>query len=454
MTLHCQNCNSPIRLDESLQSPTRAQVNSLLSKAHTGAALQVASPALFIPKDRLHIYQTAAKGALEPLFTKDATELRLSPDESGQSYVYISDAVENGTSTPQNAEEDTEGQLPDFSKIRTLNQVFEILLTNLDVTHPMCTDCSDLLTENYKMKFDQSQREADYYLTFLKKLKAREAALESQGVAAKELRDDDLSDITAVEQKKLQELENLEQQNRELEQQLRDLNEQLERETAKVREVYDLKNELDLSLQEKEDELELAKALYQMQLNQLDELRKFNVYLRLFNILFEEKAGRINGFRLGYKVPWPECNVALGQVLLLLSFLMKRLAITIPDYKLVPLGSKSYIVKLGPADAEHGNKPRSSSVHYLYSSNEFTLGKLFNFNKLDVSMLALLDILAQFEKKLIELDAELSFPYEISLRRETVGNKSIRVTSNGQWTDACKNLLVNLNWILSYASAQ
>ncbi|KAK7676912.1 autophagy protein 6 [Cerrena zonata] len=142
------------------------------------------------------------------------------------------------------------------------------------------------------------------------------------------------------------------------------------------------------------------------------------------------------------------------------------------------MGSKSQIVKVtysynqgdntdpNPSDADALNEAgtlsnqtqqqkllKSKTILNLYSSNEFSLGKLFNFNKLDVSMIALLDILYQIGKKLSTINQEIELPYGISKRRDSIGGKSIRVTSNGEWTHSCKFLLTNLNWILAYASA-
>lgn len=206
----------------------------------------------------------------------------------------------------------------------------------------------------------------------------------------------------------------------------------------------------------KQSHLEHSKALYQKQLDHLDSLRTLNIYKRLFNILFdgEESYGRINGFRLGYRVPLPEVNAALGQVVHLLKFLQKRLDLELEGYKLVAMGSKSYLVKTARVSAEEAEGRRGSSILQLHSTNEFTLGKLFNFNKLDVSLIALLDIVSQFEARIKELDEEFELPYAISPTHDKIGGKSIRVTLNSRWTEACTFLLTDLAWMLTFVSAR
>ncbi|OBA19051.1 APG6-domain-containing protein [Metschnikowia bicuspidata var. bicuspidata NRRL YB-4993] len=463
MAFRCQKCQTEIKLDASFESMSKSQAKLLVSKVPTPSLRTSVQPTKFIHPDRIEKYRQALMyGDDKASISEDYKSLEpVKPGELGQSFVYISDSEDVDTKYQDDDFRPCDNvgeQLPDFSKIKTLNQVFEILLANQDVGHPMCSECSDLLTENYKLKFDQSQKEKEYYRSFLKKLKDRE----SDSVDMEESLGDqlntaasDLKRLELMEQDRLSELESLEARHHELNQQLDSLNTKLEI-SGKVQldELFRLKNTLNLNLQEKQTKLDQAKALYQKHLNHLDELRKINIYKELFDILFEGDYGLINGFRLGYKVPWPECNVALGQIVRMLKFLKERLGIILEQYKLVPMGSKSYILKQQKSQSEPEFNPNTASFLQLYSSNEFTLGKLFNFNKLDVSMMALLDIIAQFEAQLMNTDNELSLPYKASLKNGTLGGKSIRVTSNGQWTDSCRYLLVNLNWVLSYASAR
>lgn len=476
MTFQCRQCKSPIALDESLKSLSKGQIEHLLKKSERQFEVAVKSPEHYIPSDRLELANKAlAEGDLEPHFSLERTSENESP-KTHLAYVFVSDSEIEGEHGQNNSEDsrerdghqDQDGlydeeQFPEFSKVKSLGHVFQILSTNQDVDYPMCADCAQLLTENYKLKFDQSQREKDYYMSFLKKMKEKRPFSDtSEDVLDKEMEAStaELRHLEDLQLSKLHELESLETTYGELSSQLEALSRELEElNVGKLEEMAKLRNSLNLELNQKQDKLDQAKAFYQKQLDHLDELRALNIYTELFTILFDKQDnwGRINSFRLGYRVPWPEVNMALGQIVLLLVFLKKRLSVTLEFYKLVPMGSKSYIIKNGASvnlveGEESGSK--AHAILPLYSTNEFTLGKLFNFNKLDVSMMAMLDILSQFEAKLTSFDHGLELPYKISAKNDTIGGKSIRVTSNSQWTEACRYLLIDLNWILSYASAQ
>ncbi|WPK26675.1 hypothetical protein PUMCH_004035 [Australozyma saopauloensis] len=499
MGYFCQNCLAPINLDDSLRNLSDQQRHLLVSRAAKAPPTPGLPAPKFIPKDRLERYNRALSLNPTEAELRDNTQGSHAENsyDSHRSFVYISDSEEaqEGNSANEHQEDEnreTNGhakahavengsdQLPDFSKVKSLNQVFRILLTNQDVSHPMCKECAALLTENYKLKFDHSQREKEQYASFLKKLKDRssaptssEAALDAKLSGAEA----ELQELRKLEEEKLQELELLEDKHSELMQQISQLDSKLEEiNETELSELFKMKNTFTSNLQLELARLEQAKALYKKHLNQLDRLRSFNVYTRLFDILFDagDGFGRINGCRLGYRVPWPELNVSLGHVARLVTFLKLRLDVQLDSYKIVSLGLKSYIVKYGHKTDESAepaqqtelslhsaNEPasttssnRSGTVLPLYSSNEFTLGKLFNYNSIDVSMLALLDILSLFERDLVKRDEGLAFPYVISATKGTIGGRSIRLSSNSPWTEACRYLLTDLNWILSYVSAQ
>lgn len=451
MSYQCQNCKAPLIIDDSLTDLSNSQKRLLLTKPHSSSPQAEPKSIDFIPQDRYDIYKKAVK-ANEGTPPRHSDFTALNKDENGHgSFVYVDAKTQEDDSQAQG---DNEEQLPDFSKVKTLNQIFQILSTNLSISHPICQDCASLLAESYKLKFDEVLIERDLYMAFLKKLQKRQAEFTANVSDVDERLQDassqhrGLQDQTAA---KLKELQALEETHESLLHQL----EEIEAETSlisdsELKEVLLLRNKLQLELEQKQDELDQMKELHQTQLDRLDNLRSLNIYTKMFNILFEELFGRINGFRLGYRVPCPEINVALGQVLFLLSFLAKTLKVEITPYKMVSLGSKSYLVT---QSAETSSDGKTHTLP-LYSTNEFTLGKLLNFNKLDVSMIALLDIISQFEAAIATEDPELELPYKISAKHDRIGTKSIRVTLNSAWTSACKMMLVDLNWLLTYTSSR
>ena len=86
------------------------------------------------------------------------------------------------------------------------------------------------------------------------------------------------------------------------------------------------------------------------------------------------------------------------------------------------MGSQSQIIKISKNNSST-HQPHKTILN-LYSTNDFSLGKLFNFNKLDVAMIALLDILSQIESKLLAIDEEMELPYTISSKRDSIGGRA------------------------------
>lgn len=444
----CQKCHRALELDDSLRRLTSAQSNLLTNITTHDHTESVPAIALYVPKERLELFDQVSQKPTQPLISRDLTDNTL----ANSNFSYIDVAEED------DLEDDVSDLAPISQRIANLTHIFQILSTNQGIDHPLCSECAGLLAENLKIKFDQSLKEKENYISFLKKLRDRDTSIDISEV------DDKLASavmhykqLEDEERAKLDELEQLELTKRDLDKQLSELNEELDHlNRHELRDVLRLRNKLDHELARRIDKLDQSKAVYQMHLDNLDKLRMLNMYTRLFDISFEKDSefGTINGLRLGYKVPWLEISAALGQVILLLVFLIKRLDLRLENYRLVPMGSRSQIVKLlVSSDSSASHKPKSKTVLNLYSVNEFSLGKLFNYNKLDVAMIALLDVVSHITNKLSEIDLEIEFPFAISPKRDSIGGRSIRVTSNGEWTHACKNLLTDLNWILAYTSA-
>lgn len=501
----CQKCDTPLNLDQSLLNLNESQLKLLVSQKKyklfrkaNSQILKDLDPQDYIPQDRLEMYQGITNQ--EPINHRNYFESEDDEDDEyedeeqnnqqqklhdsgftsdSNSYLVLNESDEFKENIKNSHDgDDTEDRSTDerndfrmSTRIKTLNKIFAILSNNQEIDHPLSEDCAKLLIENYQLKFDQSQKEKETYLSFLRKLKDKDSQLnlyneddENNEIVNPDLLHQDLDQklyqsiqefqkLSVQEKENLKELKKLEQTKTELETQLSNYEQELNnlRENG-LNSILRLKNKLQLELNEKNKKLEQSKAAYDVQLDHIDKLRNLNIYTRIFHISCDsqDKFATINGFRLGHKIIWPEINAALGQIVLLLVFLIKRLKLDLKNYKLVPMGSQSQIIKFSAKDAVDGTT-KSKTILNLYSSDEFSLGKLFNFNKLDVAMIALLDIVSLIEAKVLSIDQEIELPYEI--KNDTIGGKSIRVTSNSEWTSSCKFLLTNLNWILTFVSA-
>lgn len=466
--LNCKKCDLPLKLDESFYKATNAQLKLLMNRNSNGSDsndVHELNPKEYIPEDRLELFNEVYNPKIRPIHhlleSDDEDEEGDGDDGSDLStFVVLSEDRDMSQDTSERSSYENGDLFQRSARLKALNRIFSILSSNQDIEHPLSAECAELLIENYKLKFDQSQKEKDQYLSFLKKLKDREGTVENDQLDPK-LKESiqECNRLSVMEDEKLTELKQLETTHIELKDQLAHYQKELAHlKQNEVTDILKLKNKLQLQLQSKYSKLEQSKSAYKAHLNHLDKLRNLNIYTKMFQISCDQDNtyATINGFRLGYKVIWPEINGALGQIVLLLMFIVKRLDLKLKDYQLIPMGSQSQIAKFSilHQEGEDGvsRKVKTKTILNLYTSNEFSLGNLFNFNKLNVSMIALLEIVEQIEAKLILLDNEMELPYRIVASKGSIGGKSIRITSNSEWTHSCKFLLTNLSWILSYTS--
>ena len=225
------------------------------------------------------------------------------------------------------------------------------------------------------------------------------------------------------EQSLLQQIKEAEEKGRQLKKELTDAEVELGEVEKKENECYLQRNEYEMKLRSSMDDLGRAKSMYQSNMDQLDTLRKANVFTDTFDITFDGPVGRINELRLGIaddkSISWNEINAALGHIVLLLSVCIRILNISIPEYILVPMGSTSRIERIEKDKNDPDKKLKK--VFDLYSVGEFSLGRIFTHNKLDAGMMALLDgktkTAAQSELLYVTDDVVMVLPRDSGLGR-------------------------------------
>jgi beclin 1 len=177
--------------------------------------------------------------------------------------------------------------------------------------------------------------------------------------------------------------------------------------------------------------------------NQLELLKKTNLYNDAFHIWHDGHFGTINSFRLGdlpsRNVPWDEINAAWGQATLLLYTIAKKLNFKFSTYRLVPMGSNSKVVKLD-----------DQSTYELYGSNDYMLTKLLWYGRYDKAMLAFLHCLKELGDHAENEDKHFRLPYRMD--RDKIGEMSIKHNqyNTETWTKALKYMLTNLKWLLAW----
>jgi beclin 1 len=158
-------------------------------------------------------------------------------------------------------------------------------------------------------------------------------------------------------------------------------------------------------------------------------------------------------------VDWAEINAAWGQIVLLLVVVAEKLGYKFRDYKLVPVGSSSKIVKYDTKQQTSADGKRNGSILELYSSGTISLGLGLFHGKFDDAMVAFLDCLrlvgehVQHSSSASAGAAGLKMPYTI--HKDKIHDVSIRLGSFGQdehWTRACKYTLTCCKFLLAHAS--
>jgi len=178
---------------------------------------------------------------------------------------------------------------------------------------------------------------------------------------------------------------------------------------------------------------------------QLERLKRTNVYDDAFHISYDGHFGTINGFRLG-KLPsqiveWAEINAALGQVVALLQTIAKQANFKFSKYNLIPMGSFSKMTKKD-----------DTNQYELYGSNELSLSKLFWYRRFDQALQWLLQCIRELSDHASSMDP--SFKQRYIIKNEKIGDVSIRLqfTTEADWTKALKYMLTNLKFLLVWCS--
>lgn len=132
---HCHSCHAPIELDESLKNLSKVQTDLITKKANQIPKVPLSLPSRHIPRNRLDLLDEALRsGSGDAIYHDNESDLvkeaPLSYD-SKYSYIYVPKHDEHDFDDDggkrQSLSPEHEDQLPDFSRIKSLGLVFDIL---------------------------------------------------------------------------------------------------------------------------------------------------------------------------------------------------------------------------------------------------------------------------------------------------------------------------------------
>ncbi|CAH0480820.1 unnamed protein product [Peronospora belbahrii] len=172
--------------------------------------------------------------------------------------------------------------------------------------------------------------------------------------------------------------------------------------------------------------------------------KHLNILTDMFVISSDGTFGTINQFRMGqsasFTVEWNEINAAFGECALLLQTLANIVGLDFSDFKIVPLGSFSKIIRTSNLRMEyclHGSDQQN------FAESHFNLG-----------LGAWVTCLGQLMAFVRARDPSIRLPYKVA--KHSVGGYSIIFLKNKhkEWTKALKYALTNLKWLLTWVSAR
>ena len=394
----CQSCHEPLKLDNSLLDLNLEEFEEL------------SKPIKEITTD------FDLKG---PLFRPSKT---VPPTKKPSELCVIDIRNSNSPEPSERIDIDSERSKGSLAhRLKVASRLFDVASAG-QVDHPLCVDCFDKILKHLDDKLEHLTREYDL---FANHVPVNYTAVE-------------LSEET--EARLLEELDELEKKRIQMEKDIELLRIEEEKEVEEEEQRYAERNmqyHERLFAEKQNREHNRARKYYEQEIKRL---KKTNVYNETFKIWNEDEFATISGFRMGRlngQVEWDEVNAAFGQSVLLLYTISRKMDFKFKRFKLLPMGNVSRLISL--------EENQVLELFRIKGLNDIFKGKKYN-----QALCAFVDCIAQFEIYCNSLDPKFELPFMI--KDNKVKGYSIKYSNNSEknWTLACKYLLFDLKWILSF----
>ncbi|GMF15636.1 unnamed protein product [Phytophthora lilii] len=197
--------------------------------------------------------------------------------------------------------------------------------------------------------------------------------------------------------------------------------------------------------------------------------KHLNILTDMFVIGYDGAFGTINQFRMGqsasFAVEWNEINAAFGECALLLQTLASMVGLEFSDFKIVPLGSFSKMIRTSNLRMEyclyvvplwgHGVKPLANHARwYFLLCRHGSDQQNFAESHFNLGLGAWITCLGQLMTFVRARDPSIRLPYKVA--KHSIGGYSILFLKNKhkEWTKALKYALTNLKWLLTWVSTR
>jgi beclin 1 len=356
-----------------------------------------------------------------------------------------------------------------------MSKLYEILSSRSDIDHPICVECTEMLVDGLQKKLEAATRERDAYVGYLKQIQADQPSDDDVRAQEEALRRAKKYEADAVE-----ELLRLEREKAVVDEEILGLEEESRQLDLEEEKFWRDRNAFAAKLSDFQNERDSINSKFDHDSQLLEKLKRSNVYNDTFCISHDGTFATINGLRLGrlsaMPVGWPEINAAWGHALLLLVTVAEKLSYNFVGFEPQPMGSTSKIVRLdvpSPSSSRLGGATHRTSMAgpppapkrtalELYSSGDTPLGLTFMHRKLNMAMVAFLELVRQLGAHVERETAggsssrgggsPLKLPYKIE--GDKIGDVSIKLgmAQDDAWTKACKLTLTCCKFLLAHAS--
>lgn len=350
------------------------------------------------------------------------------------------DAEAQQGSQQQQTPKSNQAHVATLEEVSRIEHIIALASGQMEQDHPVCRDCLQNVVAEVQRQVDQATDEHRIYLDAQSRLQAELEGCDAEEEAALEA---EIAQMEAEERRLLLELKGCDQEEQELADELERQRRQDEQLCRDEEELCLAIAEYQLDLEEAEEERAATTSAIQYATAELNRLKRTNVLNDMFHITQEGPFGTINKFRIGrlqeQPVPWEEINAAWGQACLLLDALVKKCGVPMTQYRLLPRGSYSAIQAGG-------------DVLELYSSDG-GLTRFFLDRRFDLAMSAFLECLKEVTR-FLQRDPTMRLPFKIE--GDKVGGFSVRVQFNQdeRWTKALKFMLSDLKWIIAFVESR
>jgi beclin 1 len=353
---------------------------------------------------------------------------------------------------------------PKTYQMERLNKLYEIISARSDIDHPICVECSDMLVEGLQKELENTAKERDAYVAFLKQIQGEEpteADLKQQQEATRRAKKE--------QESALAELLQLEKEKETVDEEIAALEAEAAALDRDEEQFWRDRNAFTAKLSDFQNERDSINSRFDHDSQLLEKLQRSNVYNDTFCISHDGTFATINGLRLGRlhskPVDWPEINAAWGHALLLLVTVADKLEYKFDGFELHPMGSTSKIVRLeipSPSSSRlgshRGGPPPPAKRHTLelFSTGDLPLGLTFMHRKFDNAMVAFLELVRQLgafvHRQTAAEGQPLSLPYKIEGDRIADVSIKLGIAQDDGWTKACKLTLTCCKFLLAHAS--